>query len=172
MATIITKLLFDKQAGEAAMFYTSLFKNSTIKLLSHYPEDKEECKTCGLDPGCAGEVMNVDFELAGKAFTAINGKSGEEYAYNRSISLFVQCEDEQEIDHLWDSFSEEGTIISPLQSYPTSKKYGCVQDRFGVFWQLNLSIPISQKISPMMVFSENLYGKSMEAIKFYTSIFE
>ena len=112
---ITTFLWFDNQAEEAARFYTSLFDDSRIVAISRYPNAV---------PDKAGSVMLVTFELAGQKFHALNG--GPQYKFNESISLFVECEAQGEIDELWSKLSECG------EEGPC----GWLTDRFGLSWQI------------------------------------
>ena len=98
---------------------------------------------------------------------------GPMFKINPSISFFVICETEEEIDTIWNKFVEDGSIMMPLGEFPWSKKYGFVADKFGVCWQLMLSeLPAGvQKIMPCLLFVGEQYGKAQEAIKQYTSIF-
>lgn len=172
MTSIIIKLLFDTQAEDAVAFYTGLFNDSKITLVTRYPNEREECITCGINPADAGSVMNVDFEISSTFFTAINGKKGPEYAYSSSISLLVQCKDNHEITHLYNDLCTNGKILSPLQ---TDKKFGktaWVQDKFGVCWRLIISETTQQKIMPLLLFSGEQYGRAKEAITFYTNLFQ
>jgi predicted 3-demethylubiquinone-9 3-methyltransferase (glyoxalase superfamily) len=74
------------------------------------------------------------------------------------------------MEKLWKEFSKEGKILMNLDKYPFSEKYGWIQDKFGVSWQLNLSVE-GNKINPFLMFVQERNGKAEEAIKYYTSIF-
>jgi len=115
MQKITPFLWFDGQAEEAATFYTSLFKDSHIENVSHYGENS---------PGEKGSVMSVAFTLAGQEFTALNG--GPEFKFTPAISFFVTCEDQAEVDRLWDALLEGGE----------AQQCGWLTDRFGVSWQI------------------------------------
>ena len=90
-------LWFDGKAEEAANFYTSIFKNSTIGGISRYGD---------AGPGRKGAVMSVTFELDGQKFMALNG--GPQFTFTPPISFFVNCETQQEVDELWEKVSEGG----------------------------------------------------------------
>jgi predicted 3-demethylubiquinone-9 3-methyltransferase (glyoxalase superfamily) len=83
-------LWFDRQAEEAATFYTSLFPNSRITETSYYPEGGELP---------AGTALTVAFELDGRAFTALNG--GPDFHFTEAVSFQISCEDQDEVDHYW-----------------------------------------------------------------------
>lgn len=115
--------------------------------------------------------MVVRFEIEGKLIMGLNG--GPMFKINPSISLFVTCETEEEIETLWSNLIDGGTIMMALDQYPWSQKYGWVVDKFGMTWQLMLGeLPIGrQKIMPCLLFVGHQYGRAEEAIKQYTSIF-
>ena len=115
MQKITTFLTFKNQAEEAANWYTSIFKNSKIGRVTHYGEGA---------PVPAGTVMSVTFELDGQTFMALNG--GPHFTFSDGISLFVNCETQQEVDAFWEKLSEGG------QQGPC----GWLKDKFGVSWQI------------------------------------
>ena len=124
MATIqrITPCLwFDGQAEAAANFYTAVFPNSRIGAVSRYGEAGRE-----IHGGQSGAVLTIEFELDGVAFTALNG--GPLFKFNEAISLQVNCETQQEIDHYWSRLSEGGE--------PQAQQCGWLKDRYGVSWQV------------------------------------
>jgi predicted 3-demethylubiquinone-9 3-methyltransferase (glyoxalase superfamily) len=108
-------LWFDNQAEEAVRFYTSLFEDSRILAIDLYPDAVHSPE---------GSVMLVTFELAGRKFRALNG--GPQYKFNESISLFLECENQSEIDRLWSKLSEGGK----------EGPCGWLADRFGLWWQI------------------------------------
>ncbi len=142
-------LWFDGKAKEAANFYTSVFDNS--KILSENP-------------------VVVTFELEGMQFMGLNG--GPMFKINPSISFFVHCETEEEIDKKWQQLSDGGNVLMALDKYPWNEKYGWCQDKYGVNWQLMLHDAVRQKIVPSFMFTQEQSGRAEEAINFYTSLFE
>lgn len=116
MERITPFLWFDTQAEEAANFYVSIFKNSKIKSISHYPEGT---------PGPVGQVMLVNFELDGKPFMALNG--GPTFKFTEAISLVVNCETQQEIDHFWSKLTSGGG---------NEVECGWLKDKYGLSWQI------------------------------------
>ncbi|MGB8356999.1 MAG: VOC family protein [Bacteroidales bacterium] len=144
-------LWFNGNAREAAEFYCSAFKNSAIKSDNH-------------------TVVIVEF--AGQKFMCLNG--GPEFTINPSVSFYIACETEAETDRLWKVLLEGGSVLMPLDKYDWSRKYGWLQDRFGVNWQLAFgSISgIGQKFTPVLMFTGKQNGRAEEAIHFYTSIFQ
>lgn len=113
---IIPCLWFDKQAEEAARFYVSLLPDSRIDEVQTAPGD--------YPAGKAGDVLLVEFTLAGQRYTALNG--GPEFNFNEAISLQIECEDQAEVDRLWDA----------LSAVPESEQCGWVKDRYGLSWQI------------------------------------
>lgn len=164
---IVPNLWFDKNAGEAVKFYTSLFPGSGVNSETRYSEAGKEIH--GQQPG---SVMMMDFHLSGYRLTALNG--GTHFKFNPSISLFVLSKSETEIGKLWEELQDGGKVLMPLDSYEWSEKYAWVQDRFGLNWQLMLEPENNtpQKIVPMLFFTGQKHGKAEEAIKYYTSVFE
>src|SRR4029453_515985 len=115
MDSITPCLWFDTEAEEAAQFYTSVFASSRIVRVTHYGS---------AGPGPAVLVMEVEFELDGRSFLALNG--GPEFRFTEAISLQADCEDQDEVDRLWEALSEGG------EEGPC----GWLKDRYGVSWQV------------------------------------
>ena len=161
---IIPSLWFDREAEEAALFYTSLFKNSQIRETARYTEAGQE-----VHRQQPGSVMTVDFELDGYAFTALNG--GPAFKFNPSISFFANCRTTEEVDNLWNELEEGGSVLMPLQSYPFSERYGWLQDRYGLSWQISLAEGWTASIIPSLMFVGDRAGQAEEAIDLYTSVF-
>jgi predicted 3-demethylubiquinone-9 3-methyltransferase (glyoxalase superfamily) len=164
MQKITPFLWFDIQTEEAVNFYTSIFKNSKIGSLARYNEGNAEVS--GRAPG---SVMVASFQLEGEDFTALNG--GPLFKFNNSISFYVWCKSIEEIDELWSKLSHEGQTLMVLGKYTFSEKYGWVQDKYGVSWQLILGNN-HQKIAPCLMFAGVHQGKAEEAINFYVSLFK
>ena len=165
---IVPYLWFDNQAEEATDDYAAAFaavgREASIGHISRYGEATEEVS--GIP---AGAVMTVEFELAGHKFIALNG--GPQFRFTPAVSFFVGCETEEEVDGLWDRLSQGGETLMPLDSYPFSEKYGWLNDKYGVSWQIILA-PAGQKITPALLFVGEQFGKAEEAMTFYTSLFE
>jgi predicted 3-demethylubiquinone-9 3-methyltransferase (glyoxalase superfamily) len=115
MRKITPFLWFDNRAEEAARFYTSIFKNSEVI---------ETMRRGDAEPGQASPVMSVTFVLDGQHFIALNG--GPYFTFNEAISLFVRCEDQCELDELWEKLSEGGE----------KRQCGWLRDKFGISWQI------------------------------------
>jgi predicted 3-demethylubiquinone-9 3-methyltransferase (glyoxalase superfamily) len=142
---------FNNNALEAANFYCSIFKNS--KLLNQNP-------------------TVVNFEVENQIFMCLNG--GPHFTPNPTISFYVTCETENEIDSLWMALIKNGSIRMPLNKYAWSKKYGWVDDKYGVSWQLTIGsiAEMGQKISPALLYSGKQFGKAKEAVTVYSEIFK
>ena len=127
---ITTFLMFEGQAEEAMTFYVSLFADASVLSLAKYgPEG----------PGAEGSVIHAMFTLAGQQFMCIDSAEKHAFGFTPSVSLYVDCADEAEIDRLYAALSEGGTELMALGNHGFSKKFGWVNDRFGVSWQLNLA---------------------------------
>ncbi|MGE5041717.1 MAG: VOC family protein [Candidatus Levyibacteriota bacterium] len=148
MQKIVPFLWFVDNAQEVVAFYTSIFADSRI---------------------VHADKLVSTFELAGLEFMALNG--GDYQHPNPSISSFVSCETEEQINTLWEKLLPDGKVLIPFDTYPFSKKYGWLSDKYGVSWQLNLTGD-KQKIAPAFMFTGDKAGKAEEAIRFYTSLFE
>ncbi|NHJ22767.1 MAG: VOC family protein [Candidatus Lokiarchaeota archaeon] len=158
MQKITTHLWFNKEAIEAAKFYTSIFKNSEIKSMTTLHDTP------------SGSVDMVTIELLNQEFTLIS--AGPFFKLNPSISFLLACETKEEVDILWKSLSEDGLILMELGEYPFSEKYGWIQDKYGVSWQLMYNTQRKkQKITPTLMFVGENCGKAEDALNFYTSIF-
>jgi len=153
--TITPCLWFNENAEEAIDFYVSIFKNSRVKGKTHYTESAAEASG---KP--QGSLMTAVFELEGQEFMALNG--GPHFKFNPSISFFVSCETEDEIDALWKNLSHDGNALMELNR---------CEDRYGVSWQLMLGAK-EQKIAPALLFTRDQAGRAQEAMEFYASIFE
>ena len=157
-------LWFDNQAEEAVNFYTSIFKNSSISTINRYSEAGADVAEMS-----KGSVMTVAFQIEGQDFVALNG--GPVFQITPVISFFINCDTTQEIYRLWEKFSEGGKVMMELDKYHFSERYGWIQDKFGVSWQLILQ-DRAQKIAPCFMFTGVQHKKAEEAIHFYLSIFE
>lgn len=167
MQKITPHLWFDKEAKEAAELYASIFPESKI----------ENITTLHNTP--SGDCDVVSFNLSGYSFIAIN--AGPLFKPNPSISFIINFDPSRDkearanIDVFWEKLSQEGKVMMPLQQYPFSERYGWVQDRYGISWQLILSNPAGEErpfITPSFMFVGNVYGKAEEAINFYQSVFK
>jgi predicted 3-demethylubiquinone-9 3-methyltransferase (glyoxalase superfamily) len=167
MQNITPHLWFDKEAKEAAEFYISLFPNSKVTNIT----------TLHNTP--SGDCDVVSFELAGQSFMTIS--AGPLFKFNPLVSFIVNFDPSRDknarenIDTLWKKLSQGGTALMPLQQYPFSQRYGWIQDKYGLSWQLILSDPKGEErpfIVPSLMFVGAVCGKAEEAINFYLSVFK
>lgn len=121
MQKITSNLWFDKQAEEAAKFYTGVFKNSAIGKISRYTKEGFETHKRP-----AGSVMTVEFQLEGQKFVALN--AGPEFQFNEAISFIINCEGQEEVDYYWNKLSQGGD--------PKAQVCGWLKDKFGLSWQI------------------------------------
>lgn len=167
MQKITPHLWFDKEAREAAEFYTSLFPDSQVTNITTLHDTP------------SGDSDIVSFELAGQSFMAIS--AGPLFKFNPSVSFFVNFDPSRDrdarnnLDTLWERLSEGGTALMPLDKYPFSEHYGWVQDKYGLSWQLILSDPEGEErpfIVPSLMFVGDVAGRAEEAINNYISVFK
>lgn len=166
MQKIIPHLRFDKEAVEAAEFYTSAF-----------PDSKINFKTVTKDTP-SGNCDIVAFQLS--AYQFMSSSVGPLFKFNPSISFMLHFDPsknmiaEKSLDALWGKLSDGGKALMPLDEYPFSKRYGWIEDKYGISWQLFLMDPQSEErpfIIPSLFFVGDMCGKAEEAINFYRSIF-
>lgn len=129
MQKIQTFLMFEGNAEEAMNFYVSLFDDSEVLSIARYgPEG----------PGKEGSVVQASFTLNGISYMCIDSHVKHEFSFTPAISIYVQCESEEEIERLYGKLTDGGGTLMPLGNYGFSRKFGWVSDRYGVTWQLNL----------------------------------
>ena len=159
MQTITPHLWFDKEAKEAAEFYTSIFKDSRIE------------NTATLQNTPAGTVDILSLELLGQDFRLIN--AGPLFKFTPAVSFLVGCETKKEVDALWNELSQGGSALMELGDYPFSERYGWTQDRFGLSWQVMFmgDGKVQPRITPTLMFVGAQRGRAEEAINFYSSVF-
>jgi predicted 3-demethylubiquinone-9 3-methyltransferase (glyoxalase superfamily) len=143
MQKITTDLWFDRQAEEAAKYYTGIFKDSEILKVTRYGKEGYEIHKMP-----EGTAMTVEFRIGGQEFVALNG--GPVFKFNEAISFIVNCTDQQEIDYYWEKLGQGGD--------PNAQQCGWLKDKFGVSWQV---VPV--QLSEMMQNSDR--GKSERVMK-------
>lgn len=116
-SSVYTCLWFDGQAEEAASFYTSLIPNSSVESTWR--------SVAGTPSGPEGMVLTVDFTLDGQRFQGLNG--GDDFKFNEAVSIVIECDDQAEVDRLWDALTANGGEPGPC---------GWLKDRFGLSWQI------------------------------------
>ena len=127
---MIRSLTFQAKNAETAMnFYVNLFDNSRILKLTKWPPG---------GPVEEGLVMQATFELDGNLFMCSDSPPVHEWDFSPAVSHYIECDDSQELERLFEGLAENGTVTMPLNNYGFSQKFGWVIDQFGVSWQLNL----------------------------------
>ena len=167
MQKITPHLWFDTEARGAAEFYASLFPDSTVTNVTTLHDTP------------SGDSDIVSFELAGQSFMAIS--AGPLFKFKPSVSFFVNFDPSRDkdarnnLDRIWERLSEGGTALMPLDKYPFSERFGWVQDKYGLSWQLILTDPEGDErpfIVPSLMFVGDVAGRAEEAIDHYLSVFK
>lgn len=171
MATIKQKIVphlwYDKEAKEAAEFYCSIFPDSKITNVTTLQDTP------------SGDCDIVSFELSKQPFMAIS--AGPLFKFNPSVSFILNFDPSRDknarknLDATWEKLSSGGTALMPLDKYPFSERYGWIQDKYGLSWQLILSNPDGEErpfIVPSLMFVGTVCGKAEEATNFYLSVFK
>jgi predicted 3-demethylubiquinone-9 3-methyltransferase (glyoxalase superfamily) len=128
-SAVSTFLMFDGFAEEAMNFYVSLFKGSEILRVERFGPGEQ---------GKEGSIKKASFRLAGHDLISFDSPIKHAFTFTPSISLFVDCENEAELDEAFEQLSTGGTVLMPPNNYGFSTKFAWANDRFGVSWQLNL----------------------------------
>lgn len=121
-------LMFEGVAEEAMRFYVSLFPGSEVLSIEKYGP---------AGPGAEGSVVRADFRVAGQDVICIDSPVKHAFTFTPSVSMFVECRDEGELDDAFARLSEGGEVLMPPDNYGFSRKFCWVNDRFGLSWQLN-----------------------------------
>ena len=128
---MIRSLTFQDGNAEKAMnFYINIFNNSKITTISRWGKNA---------PNTEGKIMQATFELDGNLFMCSDSPAIHDWNFTPAVSNYLECEDEIELEKLFSKLSEEGKIMMPLNNYGFSKKFGFIEDKFGISWQLNLN---------------------------------
>lgn len=166
MQKIIPHLWFATEAKEAAYFYADTFPDSKVTNVSVITDTP------------SGDCDLVSFEIMGTSFMAIS--AGPLFTFNPSVSFMVNFDPSQDadarvrIDSVWEKLSEGGKVLMPLGEYPFSERYGWVEDKYGLSWQLIYTKPEGEerpRIIPSLLFTGEVYGKAEEASAYYLSLF-
>ena len=176
---IVPHLWFDREAEEAARFYASVFPDSRVSDVARMPADTPS--------GSADSLSVVEFTVFGQPFVAFS--AGPLFKFNPSISFMVNFDPlffggtnqkgvataRAKLDEVWAKLILGGQALMPLDKYPFSERFGWVQDRYGLSWQLILTDPDGEPrppIIPALMFTGANLGKAKEAIDFYLSVFK
>jgi predicted 3-demethylubiquinone-9 3-methyltransferase (glyoxalase superfamily) len=123
-------LMFEGCAEKAMTFYVSLFPGSAVGRVERYGPG---------EMGAEGSVKRADFTVAGQDVMCIDSPVKHAFTFTPSVSLFVECETEAELDAAFARLSDGGGVLMPPGNYGFSRKFAWANDRFGVSWQLNLA---------------------------------
>jgi predicted 3-demethylubiquinone-9 3-methyltransferase (glyoxalase superfamily) len=159
MLKITPHLWFDTEAKEAAEFYTSLLPDSKVTNITTLHDTP------------SGDCDVVSFVLADQPFMAIS--AGPHFTFNPSVSFHLKFKTKDEVDAIWEKLSAGGKVLMPLDAYPFSERYGWIEDKYGLSWQVMYAgtNDIQQTITPVLMFVGTVCGKTEEAVTFYTSVF-
>jgi predicted 3-demethylubiquinone-9 3-methyltransferase (glyoxalase superfamily) len=119
------------KAEEAMKLYTSLFNNSEIKNIEYFKKDEQGEKE--------GQVKLAVFTLNGQEYMVSESSLKHDFTFTPSMSIFVECDTEDEMNMLFEKLSHNGKIMMPLDNYGFSKMFSWIADKYGVSWQLNLA---------------------------------
>ena len=164
---ITPNLWFDKEARQAAEFYCSIFPKSKISNVTVLHDTP------------SGDTDIVAFELGSQPFMAIS--AGPLFKFNPSTSFILNFDPamdqnaHENLDRAWEKLYEGGKALMPLQEYPFSKRFGWVEDKYGLSWELMLTDPEGEQrpfITPALMFVGDKAGRAEEAIDFYLSVFK
>ena len=129
-ASVRPFLMFEGSAEAAMTFYVELFPDAEIISIERYGAE---------GPGPEGTVFRASFRLADQTILCIDSPVKHAFGFTPSISLFVECDSEAELERLAAALREGGAVMMPLDDYGFSRRFTWVEDRFGVSWQLNLA---------------------------------
>ncbi|WP_226673374.1 VOC family protein [Rossellomorea aquimaris] len=130
MEKVTPFLMFQNRDAEEAMnFYTSLIEDSAITNIVRYGANES---------GDEGTVMQATFTLKGQEFMCIDSNVKHQFDFTPSFSIFLTCDTEEELETIYEKLIVGGEALMPIGDYGFSKKFGWLNDRFGVSWQLNL----------------------------------
>lgn len=174
MKNIVPCLWFDHNAEEAVSFYADAFPGLEVTDVRRYAS--EGLPDFQLE--FAGLPLTIEFTISGQRFIALN--AGPEFPVNPSVSFMITFDPsvdddaERQLDELWTRLSDGGTVLMALDAYPFSRRYGWLQDRYGVTWQVILADPGTDprpKVSPCLLFGAAAQNRAEEAIGHYTATF-
>ncbi|WP_194421278.1 VOC family protein [Microbacterium abyssi] len=174
---IIPNIWFDRNADEAGEFYAEVFPNATATVVATYPDDVPDWQA-----EFAGKTLTVDVVIDGYRLTLIN--AGSEFRPNPSVSFMLNFDPlrfdgdrdaaRARLDETWAALADGGRVLMELDEYPFSPRYGWVEDRYGVSWQLILTHPEGDSrpfLIPQLMFGGPAEGNAREAAEFYSSLF-
>jgi len=160
MQKIVPFLWFDTEARKAAQFYESVFPHTKIRT------------STTLEDTPSGTVENITLDIMGYEVQMMS--AGPIFKINPSISFSVNLKTKEEAKALWDQLSIDGKVLMEFNAYPWSEGYGWCDDQFGVSWQIMTlgDVPITQSITPALMFTQEFAGNAEPAMEFYTEVFK
>jgi predicted 3-demethylubiquinone-9 3-methyltransferase (glyoxalase superfamily) len=171
---IVPCIWFDGDADDAVAYYLTVFAGSKEHARSVYPSEG----LAEFQKGMAGKTLTIDFTIGDVRLTALN--AGTEFEPNPMLSFILNFDPSVEpaaadrLDAVWQRLGDGGKVLMALDEYPFSKRYGWVQDKFGVSWQLILTNPEGEPrpfLIPSLMFANANVNRANEALDFYTSVF-
>lgn len=171
---IIPCIWFDGDADDAVAFYLTVFPGSQETARSVYPDEG----LADFQKDMAGQTLTIQFEIGDVRLTALN--AGSEFEPNPMLSFILNYDPSMDpaaadrLDAAWQRLGDGGKVLMELDEYPFSKRYGWVQDKFGVSWQLILTNPEGEPrpfLIPSLMFANANVNRGNEALDFYTSVF-
>jgi predicted 3-demethylubiquinone-9 3-methyltransferase (glyoxalase superfamily) len=172
---IIPCIWFDGDADDAVAFYLTVFAGSKELGRSVYPH----AGLAEFQQDMAGKTLTIDFMIGETRLTALNAST--EFEPNPMLSFILNYDPsvdavaDDRLDAVWQRLADGGKVLMELDEYPFSKKYGWVQDKFGVSWQLILTNPEGEPrpfVIPSLMFANANVNRANEALEFYTSVFQ
>ena len=159
MPKITPFLWFDKNIKEITGFYMEVFSDAKPQQITE------------LENTPSGHVEMDTMTILGQQISLMT--AGPMFKFNPSISFFVVFDNEKQIDAVWNKLIEGGKALMQYNQYPWAKKYGWLQDKYGLSWQLSWSDNhnMVQRVTPLLMFTKEMAGKTKEAVEFYTSVF-
>lgn len=153
-------LWFNGHLAEAADFYLEIFEDSKKENETYFITDEH---------GKIGDLLTITLELAGCEFLLLNG--GDTFTPTPAISYVVNCENEEQLNRVWEQLNTGGETLMPLTDYPELGKFGWTNDRFGFSWQVRLGESL-QTIVPCIMFANENYGMAQAAMDEWINAFE
>lgn len=179
MRKIVTNIWCNGNAEEAGSFYAEVFPNSRSWVEARYPLEG----LLEFQQPLAGEPLTVAVDIDGARLTLIN--ADDTFSPNPSVSLMLNFDPldfdgdvvaaRAQLDTVWEAFADGGSVLMPLQEYPYSARYGWIQDRYGVSWQLMLTDPEGDKrpfLIPALMFGGPAQDRATAAVDRYLEVFE
>ncbi|WP_214690343.1 MULTISPECIES: VOC family protein [unclassified Exiguobacterium] len=156
---VIPCIWFEQDVEEIAEWYVSIFPDSFVDYTTRFSSSP------------AGDTTIVTLSLAGQFFQLLGGGTVQER--NPSISYMVSLPTTEEINALWERLSDGADILIPLDTYDFSQRYGWLQDRYGVSWQIMHDGGMDiQLVTPCLLFVKEAFGRAEAAMNDWISIFK